>query len=265
MKGVILAGGTGSRLEPLTRVINKHLLPVGRVPMIFYPLQSLVQAGVREIMIVTGGNHAGMFLELLGSGRDFGLDHLDYAYQERPGGIAEALGLARHFVGDDRCLVHLGDNFIAGTIRPYVEEFGRQPRGAMVLLAKVANPSAYGVADLAPDGALRRIVEKPASPPSDYAVTGVYLYDPQVWQILPELRPSGRGELEITDVSNAYLERGQLTYGVLDCEWADAGESHRSYFAANEVAWRHDLFPEFGRDGGVPPAPPAETLRCNGC
>jgi glucose-1-phosphate thymidylyltransferase len=247
MKGVILAGGTGSRLEPLTRVINKHLLPVGRVPLIFYPLRSLIEAGVREIMIVTGGNNAGMFLELLGSGKDFGLDHIDYAYQERPGGIAEALGLARHFVGDDRCIVHLADNFIAGSIEPYVAQFAAQERGAMVLLKAVDNPQAYGVADLAPDGTLKRIIEKPAEPPSSYAIIGVYLYDQQVWDIVPRLKPSARGELEITDVNNAYLELGQLAYGILDCEWGDAGESHRSYFLANEVAWRHDLFPEFER------------------
>ena len=246
MKGVILAGGTGSRLEPLTRVINKHLLPVGRVPMIFYPLRSLVEAGVREIMIVTGGNNAGMFLELLGSGRDFGLDEIDYAYQERPGGIAEALGLARHFVGDDRCIVHLADNFIAGSIQPYVAQFAAQERGAMVLLKAVDNPQAYGVADLDPNGRLERIIEKPADPPSSYAIIGVYMYDQQVWEIIPRLRPSGRGELEITDVNNAYLDLGQLSYGILDSDWGDAGESPDSYFAANEMAWRHGLFADFG-------------------
>jgi len=245
MKGVILAGGTGSRLEPLTRVINKHLLPVGRVPMIFYPIRTLVEAGVREIMLVTGGNNAGAFLELLGNGRDFGLEHLDYAYQERPGGIAEALGLARNFVGDERCIVHLGDNFIPGSIRPYVEHFRAGDGGAMVLLSEVENPSSYGVADLAEDGTLRAIIEKPADPPSNHAIIGVYMYDAHVWEIIPELTPSGRGELEITDVNNAYLERGQLTYGILDCEWADAGESHDSYLAAVGVALRHNLFPEF--------------------
>lgn len=247
MKGVILAGGTGSRLEPLTRVINKHLLPVGRVPMIFHPLRSLVEADIREIMIVTGGNNAGMFLELLGSGKDFGLDHIDYAYQERPGGIAEALGLAQHFVGDDRCVVHLADNFVAGSLKPHVERFAAQPSGAMVLLKKVPNPRAYGVADLDENGILRRIVEKPSVPPSPYAIIGVYFYDEQVWQIIPRLKPSDRGELEITDVNNAYLEMGQLAYGILDSDWGDAGESHRSYFAANELAWRHDLFAEFER------------------
>jgi glucose-1-phosphate thymidylyltransferase len=236
MKGVILAGGTGSRLEPLTRVINKHLLPVGRVPMIFYPLRSLVEAGVRRVMIVTGGNNAGMFLELLGSGRDFGLEHLDYAYQERPGGIAEALGLARSFVGDDKCIVHLGDNFIPGSIRPYVERFEAQERGAMVLLSKVANPGAYGVADVAPDGALRRIVEKPKEPPSDYAVIGVYLYDAQVWEIIPALRPSGRGELEITDVNNAYLRSDELEYSVLNGWWTDSGTFDSLLRANNLVA-----------------------------
>jgi len=247
MKGIILAGGTGSRLEPLTRVINKHMLPVGRVPMIFYPLRSLVEAGVREIMIVTGGNNAGMFLELLGSGRDFGLEEIDYAYQERPGGIAEALGLARHFVGDDRCIVHLADNFISGSIGPYVDEFTAQPSGAMVLLKTVDNPQAYGVADLGADGALRRIIEKPMNPPSNYAIIGVYMYDQQVWDIIPRMTRSGRGELEITDVNNAYLDLGQLSYGILDSDWGDAGESHESYFAANEMAWRHNLFADLDR------------------
>lgn len=245
MRGVILAGGTGSRLEPLTRVINKHLLPVGRAPMIFYPLQTLVEAGVRDIMIVTGGNNAGMFLELLGNGRDFGLKHLDYAYQERPGGIAEALGLARDFVGDDSCVVHLGDNFIPGSIRLFVEQFEAQEQGAMVLLKEVENPESYGVADVADDGTLRAIIEKPTDPPSNYAIIGVYMYDSQVWEMISELEPSGRGELEITDVNNAYLERRQLRHGILDCEWADAGESHASYFAASRVAWEYDLFAEF--------------------
>ena len=245
MKGVILAGGTGSRLEPLTRVINKHLLPVGRVPMIFYPLRTLVEAGVDDIMIVTGGNNAGAFLELLGSGKDLGLMHLDYAYQEKPGGIAEALGLARHFVGDDPCIVHLGDNFIPGSIRPYVEQFRQAGEGGMVLLTEVDNPSSYGVADLAEDGTLRGIIEKPEVPPSNLAVIGVYMYDNSVWGMIDELVPSGRGELEITDVNNAYLKRGTLQYGILDSDWADAGESHQSYFAASQVAWKHGLFSEY--------------------
>lgn len=246
MKGVILAGGTGSRLDPLTRVTNKHLLPVGRVPMIFYPLRTLVEAGIEDLMIVTGGNNAGEFLELLGNGSDFGLKHLNYAYQERPGGIAEALGLAQHFVGDDKCVVHLGDNFIAGSIRPYVQQFDRQEKGAMVLLTEVGNPEAYGVAQFDGAGNLKAIVEKPAQPPSRYAVIGVYMYDSQVWRIIPQLVPSGRGELEVTDVNNAYLERGELAHGILDCEWADAGESHDSYFNATVIARRHNLFADVG-------------------
>ncbi len=245
MKGVILAGGMGTRLEPLTRVMNKHLLPVGRVPMIFYPLRTLVEAGVDDIMIVTGGNNAGAFLELLGSGRDFGLKHLDYAYQEKPGGIAEALGLARHFVGDDRCIVHLGDNFISGSIRPHVEQFEAADGGAMVLLTEVANPSSYGVADVGEDGTLRAVIEKPEVPPSNLAIIGVYMYDNEVWDIIPELVPSGRGELEITDVNNAYLKRGTLQHGVLDSVWADAGESHQSYYDASSIAWEHGLFSEY--------------------
>jgi glucose-1-phosphate thymidylyltransferase len=246
VRGVVLAGGTGTRLYPLTRVTNKHLLPVGRVPMIFYPLRALVDAGIRDIMIVTGGNNAGTFLELLGNGSDFGLEHLNYAYQERPGGIAEALGLARYFVGDDRCVVYLGDNCIAGSIRPYVEQFARQPGGAMVLLKEVEHPEAYGVPEFAPDGRLVRIIEKPAEPPSRYAVIGVYMYDSRVWEIIDHLVPSGRGELEITDVNNAYVERGELAHAVLDSEWGDAGESHESYRAASEMARRHNLFSEFG-------------------
>ncbi len=247
MRGVILAGGAGSRLYPLTRVTNKHLLPVGRVPMIFHPLRTLVEAGIRDIMIVTGGNNAGTFLELLGNGSDFGLEHLNYAYQERPGGIAEALGLARYFVGDDRCVVHLGDNIIAGSIRPYVEQFNRQPSGAMVLLKEVRHPEAYGVPAFSPEGQLTQIIEKPKQPPSPYAVIGVYMYDPQVWEVIEGLIPSGRGELEITDVNNAYLQRGQLSHAVLDSEWGDAGESHDSYFAAGEMARRRNLFTDFGR------------------
>ena len=242
MKGVILAGGTGSRLDPLTRVINKHLLPVGPVPMIYYPLRTLVEAGLRDIMIVTGGNNAGMFLELLGNGRQFGLRHLDYAYQERPGGIAEALGMARDFVGDGRCVVHLGDNILSDSIGPYVEQFRAQPAGAMILLKEVPHPEVYGVPELAADGSLTRLIEKPAQPPSPYAVIGVYMYDAQVWEIIPQLAPSGRGELEITDVNNAYLERGQLAYGILAGEWGDAGESPESYFLAGEMARRHGLF-----------------------
>jgi glucose-1-phosphate thymidylyltransferase len=245
VRGVILAGGTGSRLHPLTRVTNKHLLPVGRVPMIFYPLRTLVEAGVRDIMIVTGGDNAGMFLELLGNGRDFGLEHLNYAYQERPGGIAEALGLARYFVGGDRCIVHLGDNILAGSIKPHVERFAEQETGAMVLLKEVAHPEAYGVPQFAGDGRLARIVEKPPEPPSPYAVIGVYMYDPQVWEIIDHLVPSGRGELEITDVNNAYVSRGQLSYAIVDSDWGDAGESHESYFTATEMALRHNLFAEF--------------------
>jgi len=249
VRGVILAGGTGSRLYPLTRVTNKHLLPVGRVPMIFHPLRTLVDAGIRDIMIVTGGNNAGAFLELLGNGSDFGLEHLNYAYQERPGGIAEALGLARYFVGDDRCVVHLGDNIIAGSIRPHVEHFAGQPSGAMVLLKEVEHPEAYGVPAFSSDGELTQIVEKPKEPPSRYAIIGVYMYDSQVWEIIGHLVPSGRGELEITDVSNAYLQRGALSYAVLDSEWGDAGESHDSYFGAGEVARRHNLLADLGGKG----------------
>lgn len=254
MKGVILAGGLGSRLEPLTRVMNKHLLPVGRVPMIYYPFRTLTDAFVTEIMLVCGGHNAGMFLELLGTGKAFGLKRLDYAFQEEPGGIADALRLARGFVGDDDCIVCLGDNIIAGDIRDYVKQFedvgdplGEDvDKGGMVLLSEVANPCAYGVADLAEDGTLRAIVEKPDVAPSNYAIIGVYMYDQQVWDIIGTLRPSGRGELEITDVNNAYLERGMLQYGILDSRWADAGEGPESYRDACMVAWKEGLFGEYG-------------------
>ncbi len=245
MKGVILAGGTGSRLWPLTKVTNKHLLPVGNFPMIYYPLGLLVTAGVDDVMIVTGGNSAGQFLELLGSGHEFGLPHIHYTYQDRPGGIAHALALAEHFVDGERCVVVLGDNIVAGSIKPQVDAFREQERGAKVLLKQVANPEAYGVAELDAGGRVKRIVEKPREHVSDYAVVGVYMYDEQVWSIVPSLRTSARGELEITDVNNAYLERGQLTADIIECDWGDGGESLESYFQASVIARKNDLLAEF--------------------
>jgi glucose-1-phosphate thymidylyltransferase len=222
MKGVVLAGGLGKRLEPLTRITNKHLLPIYNRPMIYYPLQTLVDAGLTEIMIVTGGNHAGEFLRLLGNGSDFGLRHLNYTYQRGEGGIAEALGLCEHFVDGDSVVVVLGDNIIERGIRDSVDRFRAQGRGARLLLKEVEDPWRFGVADVR-DGRIVSIQEKPEQPASSLVVTGIYMYDPQVFEIIKTLRPSGRGELEITDVNTEYLRRGMLAYDLLDGWWTDAG------------------------------------------
>ena len=223
MKGVILVGGLGTRLMPMTRITNKHLLPVDGFPMVYYPLHNLVEAGVRDIMIVTGGNSPGDFLELLHDGSEFGLDHLSFVYQRGAGGIADALALTRNFVGDERVVVMLGDNILGGSIRPFVEAYENQPSGAKVLLKSVPDAERFGVAEVAEDGRVLSIVEKPDEPASDLAVVGVYMLDETVWEIVAGLKPSARGQLEITDVNNAYLERGELTANVLDCEWSDAG------------------------------------------
>jgi len=222
MKGVVLAGGLGSRLLPLTRVTNKHLLPVYNKPMIFYPIQTLVEAGVEDIMLVTGGNSAGDFLRLLGNGEDFGLKQLHYTYQKTEGGIADALALARHFVGDDKVVVVLGDNFIQGSIRKAVEDFERQPEGAKIFLKEVPNPREFGVA-LVKEGKVVEVIEKPEVPPTNYAVIGIYMYDNGVFDICRDLKPSARGELEITDVNNDYIRRGVMTYEFLEGWWADCG------------------------------------------
>ena len=235
MKGVILAGGLGSRLKPLTRVTNKHLLPIYDKPMIFYPIQTLVDAGIKDILLVTGGNHAGEFLKLLGNGTDFGLQHVNYTYQEGEGGIAEALGLARHFAGDDRIAVVLGDNIIEKNIRQAVSDFEKQPSGAKILLKKVDDPQRFGVAQIEGDRVVK-IVEKPTEPVSNYAVCGIYLYDSYVFEIISRLKPSHRGELEITDVNNAYIERGDLSWSVLDGWWTDAGTFDSLLRANNLVA-----------------------------
>ncbi len=224
MKGVILAGGTGSRLFPLTKITNKHLLPVYNKPMIYYPIETLVNAGVNDILIVTGGNHAGEFLPLLGNGSEFGLKHLNYTYQARAGGIAEALGLAEHFIDNDKVIVMLGDNVIEGNICAAVRDFEKQGRGAKILLKEVDNPREYGVAELSGDRIVR-IEEKPAEPKSNLAVIGIYMYDSEVFDIIKTLKPSRRGELEITDVNNAYIERGTMTYDILQGWWGDSGES----------------------------------------
>jgi glucose-1-phosphate thymidylyltransferase len=224
MKGVILAGGLGTRLYPLTKITNKHLLPVFDKPMIFYPIQTLIDAGIRDLLIVTGGNNAGDFLRLLGNGKAFGLPHINYTYQDGEGGIADALRLAEHFAEGDKLVVMLGDNIIEKNIRRGVAAFRKQRRGARIYLKEVPNPQDYGVAELK-NGRITRIVEKPKHPPSRYAVIGIYMYDAQVFDIIRTLKPSRRGELEITDVNNAYIRRGQLQYEILDGWWADAGAS----------------------------------------
>ncbi|MBD5655029.1 MAG: NTP transferase domain-containing protein [Candidatus Eremiobacteraeota bacterium] len=235
MKGVILAGGLGSRLRPLTKVTNKHLLPVYDRPMIYYPLQSLCQAGISEIMIVTGGNSAGDFLRLIGNGREFGLKHINYTYQEGEGGIADALRLCEHFVEGDRVCVILGDNIIEDDIAGYAREFEAQPSGARVLLKAVQDPERFGVAEIA-HNRIVRIEEKPLIPKSRYAVTGVYFYDRRVFEYIRELKPSKRNELEITDVNNAYIRAGDLYYDVLSGWWTDAGQFESLHLASNLVA-----------------------------
>ncbi len=242
MKGVILAGGTGSRLHPLTRITNKHLLPIYDRPMISYAVEALVRAGITELMLVTGGTHAGEFFRLLGNGHEYGIDRLLYAYQEKPGGIAEALGLAERFVDRDRVCVMLADNILELTFRPCAERFSAQDGGARILLARESEPehlSHLGVPELNGDGRIVRIVEKPADPPSQYAVTGIYFYDGTVWDVLPTLRPSGRGELEITDVNNWFVGEGTMEYDVLEGFWGDAGESIEAYYAVNDYVRAH--------------------------
>ena len=222
MKGVILAGGLGTRLSPLTRVTNKHLLPVYDKPMIYYPIECLVNAGIEEIMVVTGGNDAGDFLRLLGNGHEFGLQDLHYTYQEGEGGIADALRLAEHFAEDDKIVVVLGDNIIEKNIRKPVGQFLTQGPGAKILLKEVPDPERFGVAEIDNDR-LVGIEEKPKDPKSNLAVTGIYMYDRQVFDIVRTLKPSGRGELEITDVNNVYIDQGTMTYAILDGWWTDAG------------------------------------------
>ena len=239
MKGVILAGGLGSRLLPMTRVTNKHLLPVYDRPMIYYPLQQLVHAGIHDILVVTGGDSAGDFLKLLRNGHEFGLEHLRYAYQEGEGGIAEALGLAEHFAAGDPVVVMLGDNLFQEPVRPAVERFRADPRGAMILLKEVDDPERFGVARLDGERVLE-IVEKPARPPSRHAVTGCYLYDTRVFEIIGSLEPSARGELEITDVNNRYIECGEMRHHVVGGWWTDAGTVPSLHRAARLVARDRD-------------------------
>jgi glucose-1-phosphate thymidylyltransferase len=235
MKGVVLAGGTGSRLFPITRVTNKHLLPAYDKPMVYYPIQTLVNAGIQEILLVTGGKNAGDFLRLLGNGRDFGLKHLNYTYQEGEGGIAEALGLAEHFADGKPICVVLGDNIIENNICDAVHNFKTQKQGAKILLKEVPDAERFGVAEIRDDRVIS-IEEKPKDPRSNYAVIGVYLYDATVFQKIRRLKPSGRGELEITDVNNFYVREGTLTYEMLDGWWTDAGTFESLLRASNLVA-----------------------------
>jgi glucose-1-phosphate thymidylyltransferase len=238
VKGIVLAGGSGSRLYPLTKITNKHLLPIYDKPMVYYPIQTLVGAGITDIMLVTGGRNSGDFLRLLGNGKEFGLKHLNYTYQEGEGGIADALALTEHFADGDQVCVILGDNLIEGNIRAAVDEFKKQPRGARIFLKEVDDAQRFGVAEL--DG--KKIVgieEKPKQPKSNYAVTGIYLYDASVFDKCRELKPSHRGELEITDVNNAYIEEGTMTFSLLDGWWTDAGTFDSLLRAANLVADQH--------------------------
>ncbi|HED54018.1 MAG TPA: spore coat protein [Phycisphaerales bacterium] len=235
MKGIILAGGLGTRLRPLTLVTNKHLLPVYDRPMIYYPIECLLNAGIDEIMIVTGGEHAGDFLKLLRNGKQLGIKHLAYAYQEGEGGIADALKLAEDFADGEKICVVLGDNIIEGNIKKAAGDFFTQKSGAKLLLKEVPDPERFGVALVSGDSIVE-IEEKPAEPKSNLAVTGIYFYDNDVFSICQKLKPSGRGELEITDVNNAYLKRGDLTSEVLEGWWTDAGTHESLYRAATLVA-----------------------------
>ncbi len=235
MKGVVLAGGLGTRLRPLTIVTNKHLLPVYNQPMIYYPIQTLVGAGIKEIMIVTGGNSAGDFLKLLGNGKAFGLKHLNYTYQEGEGGIADALSLVEDFADGDPICVVLGDNIIEGNIRGAVRAYRHQGGGAKIMLKKVPDPQRFGVPELSGRRVVR-IEEKPAQPKSEYAVIGIYLYDADVFNIIRTLTPSQRNELEITDVNNAYIERDEMTWDELEGWWTDAGTFESLLHASNLVA-----------------------------
>jgi len=235
MRGVVLAGGLGTRLGAMTRIVNKHLLPIYDKPMIYYPIQALVNAGIRDILIVTGGRNAGDFLRLLGNGREFGLQHIDYTYQEGEGGIAEALGLAEHVAKGQKICVILGDNIIERNIVQAVDDFRRQEKGAKILLKKVPDPERFGVPELEGD-AIVRIEEKPAQPKSPYAVTGIYMFDETVFDKIRTLNRSARGELEITDVNNQYIQEGTMTWSELQGWWTDAGTIDSLRRATNLVA-----------------------------
>jgi glucose-1-phosphate thymidylyltransferase len=235
MKGVVLAGGLGSRLFPLTKITNKHLLPVFDKPMIYYPIQTLINAGIDDIMVVTGGNFAGHFLQLLGNGKEFGLKHLNYTYQEGEGGIADALSLVEHFADDEAVCVVLGDNIIENNVKTAKEEYEKQGKGAKILLKKVHDPNRFGVPELDGEKVLN-IEEKPLNPKSDFAVIGIYFFDNTVFDIIKTLKPSDRGELEITDVNNHYINRGEMTWNELEGWWTDAGTFESLQHASNLVA-----------------------------
>ncbi len=235
MRGVILAGGLGSRMMPCTKVTNKHLLPVFNKPMIYYPLNTLVSGGLKDIMIVTGGSNAGDFLRLLGNGSEFGLKDINYTYQEGEGGIADALKLAENFVDKDKVVVMLGDNILKADISEAIKEFEKQPEGAKIFLKEVDDPQRFGVAEIK-DGKVVNIVEKPNNPKSRYAVIGIYMYDKDVFEIAQNLKPSSRGELEITDVNNEYIRRGAMTYSIIKGWWTDAGTFESLYRASKLVA-----------------------------
>jgi glucose-1-phosphate thymidylyltransferase len=235
MKGVILAGGLGTRLYPLTKISNKHLLPIYSKPMIYYPIETLVAAGIKDILIVTGGTNAGEFLRLLGNGQEFGLKHLNYTYQEGEGGIASALSLAEHFAGGDKIVVMLGDNIIEKDIKKQVDAFRKQPKGAKIIIKEVEDPERFGVVEIK-KGKIISIKEKPRKPKSNYIVTGIYMFDDQVFDIVRTLKPSRRGELEITDVNNNYMKKRQLTYDVLEGWWSDSGTFESLLSAGNLVA-----------------------------
>jgi glucose-1-phosphate thymidylyltransferase len=243
MKGIVLAGGTGSRLFPLTKITNKHLLPIYDRPMIYYPIQTLVDAGIEDIMIVTGGRNSGDFLRLLANGKQFGLKHINYTYQEGEGGIADALALAEHFADGQKICVVLGDNIIESNIREAADRFRSQSEGAHILLKEVPDAERFGVAEVA-GRSIAGIEEKPARPKSNYAVTGIYMYDASVFSKIRTLVPSGRGELEITDVNNAYIQEGTMTFSFLEGWWTDAGTFESLLRAANLVArsrGRHEV------------------------
>jgi glucose-1-phosphate thymidylyltransferase len=235
MKGIILAGGLGTRLHPLTKVTNKHLLPVYDKPMIYYPIRTLINGGIEDILIVTGGNDAGDFLRLIGNGKEFGLKHINYTYQEGQGGIADALSLAEFFADKENICVVLGDNIIEKNIREAVEAFQRQQRGAKIMLKEVPDPQRFGVPVLDGDRVVR-IEEKPKEPKSTYAIIGIYMYDNTVFDIIKTLKPSERGELEITDVNNVYIDRGEMTWDILDGWWTDAGTFESLLKASQLVA-----------------------------
>jgi glucose-1-phosphate thymidylyltransferase len=232
MKGIVLAGGLGTRLYPLTKITNKHLLPVYNRPMIYYPIQTLVDAGISEILIVTGGNNAGDFLRLLGNGKEFGLKHINYTYQEGEGGIADALSLAEYFADGDLVCVILGDNVYEKSVHQSAEDFIRHGHGAKIHLKEVENPQRFGVPVISGERILK-IEEKPDVPQSKYAVTGLYMFDSSVFEIIKTLKPSGRGELEITDVNNAFIERNDMTYAIVDGWWSDAGGSSDALLRTN--------------------------------